>query len=127
MTVQVRESIEVAHDTTARIAEDGARRSTVTTLVLSTAALLIGLATFVLGQWTSAADGTHLVDTADCRVIAVASAESFDSSSCDGTADRSTVVGESSLSVQPATSTFGPSHVMAAPGLWIHSILRSVG
>lgn len=131
MTIQIGDRIDVADDTGSSSADDDARTSTVTALVLSAAAVLIGLATFVLGQWVAATDEAYLVDTADCRVIALASMESPDPSThCDDPTDPSQSVAGDSAYAQgalPPSSVLGPSQVVAAPGLWIHSILQSVG
>lgn len=100
----------------------------VSTLVLSTAAVLFGLATFVLGQWVAA--GTtepRLVDTADCRVIAMTSAESLSSSSCDEQTDSSILVAGEAAHAQDPPPTLRPSQVMPAAGLRIHTFLQSLG
>lgn len=146
VTMRVDERIDTAGDGGSRFRDafvgapigdsDGARmqrsgRMTVSMLVLSTAGFLIALLTFVLGQWVDArSDETHLVDTADCRVIAVSSAASLEGPDCDESIYSPIVSGSAHVDgavPSPTPSILGPSRVVAAPGLWIHSILQSAG
>ena len=143
VTMQVEEPIDAAGDDGSRFSDAvvgtpigdrvarGQRASgiTLSMLVLSTAAVLFGLLCFLLGLWVDArTDEAHLVDTADCQVIASTSASSLEWPGCDESIDSPIVSGSTRVKgALPSPSILGPSRVVAAPGLWIHSILQSVG